>query len=336
MNKYFIEFYYNSNYNAGSKARDDIAYFLKSKKFSPVMLAKKNSKIKNILNIYNIIKKINKIQVGSEVLIQYPFTDTKVYNPLIIYLLKKKRCKCILLIHDVPSLRFRWSNDKVEKEIDYMNKFDFIISHNKKMSEWLRKKGLQKEIINLELFDYIVKSYKAKEYVNDNSIVFAGNLSENKSGFIYNLDSNIKEEIKVNLYGVGLDTKKALVNSSYMGKYDPDELPNKLEGKYGLIWDGASISECSGDFGEYLKYNNPHKFSLYLSADLPVIVWSKSAIADFVRENNVGIAIDTLVNLEEILKKVSYDEYNVMKKNASKIGELVRNGEYIKRALKKV
>ena len=34
----------------------------------------------------------------------------------------------------------------------------------------------------------------------------------------------------------------------------------KMEGSFGLVWDGTSKDTCIGGFGEYLKFNNPHKF----------------------------------------------------------------------------
>lgn len=55
------------------------------------------------------------------------------------------------------------------------------------------------------------------------------------------------------------------------GSYMPEELPEKLEAKYGLVWDGLEITSCEGTFGQYLKYNNPHKFSLYMAAGIAVI-----------------------------------------------------------------
>lgn len=33
-----------------------------------------------------------------------------------------------------------------------------------------------------------------------------------------------------------------------------------------------------------MKYNNLHKLSLHICAGMPVVVWDKSAIADFARQ----------------------------------------------------
>ena len=57
-----------------------------------------------------------------------------------------------------------------------------------------------------------------------------------------------------------------------------------MEGNWGLVWDGNSIDTCSGNFGEYLRLNAPFKFSLYLAAKRPVVVWRESAMAEYVRK----------------------------------------------------
>ncbi|WP_051006281.1 hypothetical protein [Liquorilactobacillus vini] len=115
---------------------------------------------------------------------------------------------------------------------------------------------------------------------------------------------------------------------------DPDILPKYLRQSFGLIWDGTSLNQCDGVFGEYLKYNNPHKMSLYLSSGLPVIVWKQAAVADFVEKNQVGITINRLSDLDEILDKLSIDDYRQLKENVVKIAKGMRNGVYIKRAVK--
>ena len=61
-----------------------------------------------------------------------------------------------------------------------------------------------------------------------------------------------------------------LENETYFGSFLPDELPAALEGGFGLVWDGDSAETCSGVFGEYLRYNNSHKASLYLASGFPL------------------------------------------------------------------
>ena len=58
-----------------------------------------------------------------------------------------------------------------------------------------------------------------------------------------------------------------------------------------------------------MRYNNPHKTSLYLSSGIPVITWSQAAIADFIKQHNVGIVIDDLNRIDEVLANVTKDQY---------------------------
>lgn len=335
MNKYFIDFYYDNNYNAGSKARDDISFYLKKNNFNPIMLKKGKSRLKNIINI---IRDMSVICYDSIVIIQYPFTNTKIYNRLILVLLRIKKCKCILLIHDITSLRFKLSEYQVKREIKYINAFDIVISHNKKMSDWMRKNKFSKTYFDLNLFDYITEYSNEKKECKTNSIVFAGNLSREKSGFIYNLNDINIENISFNLYGVGIENSNYLesTNIIYQGKYKADELPGKLNGRYGLLWDGPSVEKCIGDFGDYLRYNNPHKLSLYLSANLPVIAWEEAAVSDFIKENNIGITINNLNELYQKINSITDKEYEKMKFNASNIGEKIRSGYYIESIIKNI
>ena len=57
-------------------------------------------------------------------------------------------------------------------------------------------------------------------------------------------------------------------NVVYKGVYPPDQLPDKIQGGWGLIWDGSSLKGCQGNYGEYLKYNNPHKTSFYIAMEM--------------------------------------------------------------------
>ena len=207
------------------------------------------------------------------------------------------------------------------------------------MKEWLINNGLIKKCICLNLFDYLInnnieiKKFYEKTSKLKKEIVFAGNLSKEKSGFLYNIDNKILKNFELKLYGANL--KKEIINKhiNYLGKCLPDELPLKLIGDYGLIWDGNSTESCIGEVGEYLKFNNPHKLSLYMAAGIPVIVWSKSAISKFVIENKVGIVINNLNEINEVLNK-NQEKYEEFKNNTLMISRVVINGGYTKMAVK--
>ena len=140
---------------------------------------------------------------------------------------------------------------------------------------------------------------------------------------------------QLNIYGPNkLDSYPESIR--YCGQYTPEELPKHLTEDFGLIWDGNSIETCSGTFGEYLKYNNPHKTSLYLSTGIPVIIWDQAALAPLIKESGVGICISSLTELDSVLLSLTNEQYQLMKRKAEKLGQKLRKGYYTKHALTKL
>lgn len=138
---------------------------------------------------------------------------------------------------------------------------------------------------------------KQKNASKKNSIAIAGNLSPEKCSYIYKFIEN-NPELKINLYGVGYKGRSEYSNAEYHGSFSPEELPSKLDSAYGLVWDGPEITSCSGDFGKYLRFNNPHKLSLYMAAGIPVVTWKQAAIADFVEKHQVGLLWTLLLTFQ--------------------------------------
>lgn len=125
------------------------------------------------------------------------------------------------------------------------------------------------------------------------------------------------------------------MNVEYRGKFLPEQT-DAIKGKYGLVWDGDSISSCTGDFGKYLHFNSSHKISLYIRANLPLIMWNQSSLADFVLTNKIGIVVSSLENLGDEINKVQDREYMVFVKNIKRLSEKLSNGEMFLTSLKKI
>ena len=202
------------------------------------------------------------------------------------------------------------------------------------MIGYLKKIGLYTRIHALEIFDYLVEAesiQKTETKENQNAVIIAGNLSEEKAGYVYQLDQ-VNAEFR--LYGPNLNTEAiGTGNITYKGSFPPDDLPRVLHGKFGLVWDGKSIDECGGEFGQYMQYNNPHKTSLYLASKIPVIVWEKAAIAEFIRENQLGIQVGSLREIPEKLAALTGETYDEMLQNVSAMGEKLRKGEMLRKVL---
>ncbi|MCL3858249.1 hypothetical protein [Pediococcus pentosaceus] len=326
MTNYILDFKYRQSNSAGSKAKNDIIFFLKEAGFKSIYVPiYRNRVIRGILSKVMIKTAFRKIS-NDKVVFQYPLYHERISN-YILNDLEKKNVKKIVVIHDLESLRLNLKEESaIAHEVSFLNRFDEVISHNDQMTKWLKDNGLVTEVTNLEIFDYdnpFEGSIKNKE----DKISFAGNLV--KSTFLEKLDVNTHFEV------MGPNpTNNYPKNITYKGMFTPEEVPSELNGKYGLVWDGTSVNTCDGLYGHYMKYNNPHKTSLYLSTGIPVIIWKKAAIAKFIEENKLGLTIDNLSDIDQVLKNISENEYEIMRNNAQNIALKLKNGFYIKKAIK--
>ncbi|MEG1820709.1 MAG: glycosyltransferase [Malacoplasma sp.] len=352
INKYHLLVEHGSGYNATSKARSDTSKILNKEGWNPLKIDRIvgdkyiDKIIGNMQELISWIKLLNKLKKNSYFLIQYPEIMGKKLEKVIINLLlmekKKKKLKIILMIHDIESLRTD-NPEEIRKqkmiEKTFFSFADILIAHNEKMKQFLMEDALikSKKIYTLDVFDYLSKTNEVvfqHHLLNKNKkrIAIAGNLTRDKCGYLYSL-GKLKNDYEFNIYGVGLEEKFNESNIHYKGKFEPEELLEKLEGEYGLIWDGDSLETCKGSYGRYMKINNPHKLSLFLAAGIPVIVWKEAAIADYIIKKNIGITINTLYDLTDILNKIDQNEYDLIKLNAWNVGKELRNGQSLSKIL---
>ncbi len=320
--------------HAGNKARMDVNQIMveefgpsefgyKEKTFSNII-----EKMKYILNPFILHELYNLYRItDNRLFMQYPFYANPILEMILEHIVEKNYV--VLVVHDVDSLR-DFGKAKISKEIALFNKCTACIVHNMHMKHALEKLGVSVPMVVLHLFDYLRSNDNAQERKLGNRIAFAGNLS--KSNFIEKLE-NLPEIFY--LYGPGGERLDSKDNISYKGSFTPDEVPDKLEGSFGLIWDGDSITDCEGSFGRYMQYNNPHKLSLYISAKLPVIVWSKAAIADFVKEHHIGFCVDSLEDINKKITEMKVSDYESYLCNISGLQNRVIHGEYMRDAIKK-
>lgn len=326
--------------NASSKPRDDIEYFLKQAGYQTMHLGIDiQSKIHKAIFRYwvlnhRVARELAEIN-PDEIFIQYPIYSDVIMDQLlkVINNLPKRqagKCRIYLIIHDVESLRLYRDNPQfATHEVDRFNQFDGLIVHNQAMTNWLSKAGVTTPMTNLQFFDYRNPQPMIQHNDDDQQICFAGNLS--KSKFLNELNWN---QLKLHVYGSGLTINNPSLIAE--GSKTPEELPKFLHYKFGLVWDGNSAATCTGEFGDYLKYNAPHKASLYLSSGLPLVVWSQSALAPIVDQLNLGLTIDNLNRLEPMIFNLSDEDYQSMVQNVSVVGNDIRQGNMITSAADRI
>ena len=348
--KYYLkeEFLHDVNAkNAGNKARNDVEEIVKKEGYRSLVLSVDNwyemSTVKAQIHKAKSFKQsLNQLNEGDELLIQFPMLHHSFFTTHLVKKSQKRGVKVYLLIHDLEVLRHANMTSLPLKhrirmhlqEASFLKTADEIIAHNPIMKSVLVDKGIAEDkIISLGIFDYLIPNFQEKTGLTKNQpIIVAGNLAQEKAGYLYSLP----EDPAYNLYGVGFEESRALANETYFGSFLPDELPAALEGGFGLVWDGDSAETCSGVFGEYLRYNNSHKASLYLAAGFPLVVWKQSALSHFVLENSCGIAVESLHDLSQAIAQLDDKDYQDLLVNAKRIGQKIRNGSYLTNALNKI
>jgi len=334
--KVFISRNYKARFSAAGKAKIDCEDALVKNGFKNIGLprATYTSTLPNFFwTLFGTILGLLRLKRHSILVVQYP---TKKYYDFIVQIAKLKHCKVITIIHDLRSHRKQKMH--VDKEMASLNKNDVVIAHNSFMTAWLQDHGLTSKTVNLNIFDYLceLKTSSAPTPPRDKfRLVFAGVLEKRKNGFLYSLDALNAKSFTCNLYGIGFNASELPQDSivNYQGVFPADEIVDRVEGEFGIVWDGTSLDECKGSFGEYLKINNPHKTSMYLRAGLPIIIWDQAAIARFIQDKNVGIAVASLAQVDEALQSVSDDDYREMKKNAESVSQQLGEGAFLTAAV---
>ncbi len=348
--KYFLkeEFLKDSGArNAGNKARNDVEEIVKREGYQPLLLTVEDWYQMGTVKAQQhkakaLAQAFSQLKSGDQLLIQFPMLHHSFFTTRLVRKIQRRGVQVYFIIHDLEALRYA-NLDTVPlkhkirvhlQESSLLKVADGVIAHNPIMKSVLVEKGIpEHKLVSLEIFDYLIPNYQEKDGLSkDQPIIVAGNLAQEKAGYLYQLPARPA----YNLYGVGFDESRALANETYFGSFLPDELPAALEGGFGLVWDGDSVETCSGVFGEYLRYNNSHKASLYLASGFPLVVWKQSALSHFVLEKNCGVAVESLHDLKNTIEDLSDADYQILVEKSKYIGKKIRDGFYLTSALNKL
>lgn len=340
MKMYQLSEVIGNDAGASNKARSDVKNIAEKFGFTTCVVNTtfKNGKIKSLNKIpylCNLKRVLFSVDKNSILLVQIPILNlANISHSIIRKYCKKKNIKIICVIHDVNEIRLNLPPESNSAFYNLLKEAKAVVSHNEKMTEYLIERGITKEkIVNLEVFDYLL-DFQEKDICFSKKINIAGNLDSEKVGYISYINSI--ENVNFELYGPNYDEKCGGRNINYNGIVNSNELPHLLNKGFGLVWDGDSIQTCSGNFGKYLMYNNPHKLSLYLAAGIPVVIWSQAAEADFVKRNNVGIVINSLLELPDALSQMDVEKYNNMLDNVKRVRYDIVSGRFLTAALREI
>ncbi len=332
---YYLSRNYRNTTSAGNKAKTDIEAIMEHLGY--ITAGMPQSHIKSsagafIRTLASVIKAPFDLHKGDILVVQYPL---KKYFSSVCHAAHFRGSKVVAVIHDLGS--FRRKALSPEQEIRRLNNADFIIAHNESMRAWLEQHGIKKPVDILGIFDYlsVTQSPVRKSMPDDNpKIVYAGGLNRRKNAFIYRMGNHIGN-CSVTLYGRGFepDAAECADKFDYKGFTPSDTLIATADGHFGLVWDGDSTDGCTGDFGEYLRFNNPHKVSLYIRCNLPVILWDKAAMAPFITANGLGFTVSNLDEIPARIAALSASEYQSMLQNVETMSRQLSKGHFINAAL---
>ena len=336
MKKYYVAQAFLQVATAGSKPMMDFETILKEEGFKNIGLPSRVVKRGWIWWLWNRLSfaiAALRFPKGAVLAIQYP--EPSIFLGKFYQKIRKRNPKTIVMVHDVEELRGMIPSSK-----DILQEADVVIAHTAPMIEWLKANYSSKaKYVELGIFDYLCYNdigldNTSKSMHHPASVVFAGNLA--KASFIDKMELS-PNKINLVLFGGGrkyTETSKEFIK--YMGKCFPEELIGRIKNyDFGLVWDGDSINNCSGQMGEYLRYNAPYKMSSYLAAGLPVIVWNEMGMAKFVIREGIGVSVSSLEDIEKIISDMTLDMYNKMQRNAKGVAIKINQGHYSHHAVKK-
>lgn len=270
---------------------------------------------------------------GDIIVLQYP---VKKYFTLVCRMAHLHGACVVALVHDLGSMRRRKLT--VPQEIARMMHADYVIASNDTMRQWLLSHGYAHPLGALQLFDY--RSHAVAPARRDVSlpehprVVYAGALAPRKNTFLLEV-SSMPIDWQLEIYGnqdglPGLKSEGPVHVHPFMA---PEDFIAGRPGDFGLVWDGDSLTECSGNFGEYLRWNSPHKASFYLRAGLPLIVWRQSALAPIVESCGIGICVNSLQDINDALRALTPECWQTMLAHVAQVDRQLRTGFFFKQAL---
>lgn len=326
---------YRNLTSAGNKAKTDNETTMLEMGFVNVGLPQRVSENGIFIFLYDLVSVVKACCLmcrGDVLLLQYP---VKKYFSFLCRMAHFHGAKVVAIIHDLGS--FRRQKLTVRKEIKRLSNADCIIASNEAMEKWLQGNGLKVPVTALGLFDYRSSAKPSPSHAGEKlpRVVYAGSLTPRKNAFFLSLPSVING-FQPHVYGDG-DSMPSLKNDPrivFHGFTPADEFIAHCDGDFGLVWDGDSLDSCTGSFGEYLRYNSPHKASFYLRAGLPVIVWRDAAIAPIIEREGIGITISSLRELAGRLSAITSDDMQAMRQRVAQVADKLSSGGFFREAIK--
>ena len=335
----FISRNYRNITASGNKAKIDNEITLEKMGATNIGLSRtffKNKVTTFFLDLLGVLHFTFCVRRGDLIVLQYPI---KKYFEYLCKVAHTKGATTMVVIHDLGA--FRRKKLSIMRERHRLAKADMVIASNEVMRLWLKDSGLTNTTTPLGLFDYRSQSplpaaakCKDADTAAAHTIIYASALGMRKNAFLLKWH-DCCPSLPLYVYGKAKDMPALadVEDVTIKGFMPADQFIASINDGWGLVWDGDSTESCTGNFGEYLRYNSPHKLSFYLRAGLPVIVWSQSATAHIVTHLGIGMAIDNLSQIKDIVDGVTAEDYLSIKKRVAEVAVKLNSGGFLKTAI---
>lgn len=292
-----------------------------------------NLGLRIFLSAYSLVRCAPRLLASQTLITQFPPKFEEIPTILLCHALRRKN---IMIVHDLDHLRniqnrgLKFFGDPFGFK---MLKNSQVIIQNGPMQKILEQNGI---VIHgsFEIWPYLIEydptliRPNLESPVIEPVIVFAGNYERQKSQFLTKLDSL---DFPIHIFGKVEDSFSDISNAITHGDFRADNPPNFPWPSLGLIWDGDSVNNLSGIYGDYHKLNLPAKFSLYITCGLPVVVSNQSALSQLVLRYRLGFVV---ASLNEIPRRIGGEEWGILCQNVKSFSQRSREGEDIVWALK--
>ncbi|WP_156139716.1 hypothetical protein [Sphingomonas sp. 35-24ZXX] len=299
--------------HGGSKARSDVTRILQKFGVGRLKIGGKNFASAAFRAFIIIL--FSFFHPKSTIVAHFP-----IYNKSaqILVRLMRYRHKLILLVHDIDQARQVMPTQDIS-DLRYASGV-MVSGRLDKIAEYEENFPLRRSY--LTAWDYLIDITVPTVLPTANKILFAGSLDQDKSAWIY----DTRRTVGLVLSGQGFDRHAGLPVDDFIGSFNPEQPKFSMEIGWGLVWDGCSIDGLAGPTGTYQRFNQPHKYSLYIAVGLPIICNTHAAIAQTVSDLGLGICVESLRDIPSSISALSEDERMRMIINVRKVRSFLING----------
>lgn len=303
------------------KPKQDVSHFLAEIGFRELFLSRYvNYNDENWRS--EILGMISTVRRGDVVIYQTPTYAVPEVEAAVVELVHNQQAKLVAFVHDVEYLRFpQWYD--ASNNLQFLKSFDALIVGTKAIAERLRQDGVDIPMIPSGPWAYQQPiAYRTPQF--SHTLHYAGNLVEWKAGFLQNVDPALHIKVYGSADGEPNLPVQPAASVELLGSYHQEELGLALNDGFGLIWDADRYDH----FADYSKLCMSHKFSLYLSLGLPIVTYADSAIGQYVKDNGLGLVVDSLQALPAALAAVDEAQYAALVDHIKPFSDLIRHGRH--------